>query len=417
MGIKMREMLGLICLAMMIRVTVSCIPSGVGCGCPSCPPCPPPPVTCQCGGSAPSCSPCSSYSNDAYQQSLPQPSYINSPVSLTNNPSVGLPAYPPPPSVHPNEPQYQQSTDNNQSPSIGSAYVAAVSDNGNYPSGNNNYPQIPPSPQVFGSGDTSSYNRGYNVVTYQINNNGEATLEQAVRYYNKESSEHIQLPPRDPPASEYSNPQDYAYQNTITSDVNMNNKYNEDTNRHYNEDTKSTQTNSTISYTGYTAPLTGAYTGYTAQPTVPTTITYDGNNTEAKAYGSGTHVAVQPLLLLNGYHMYEGEVCAGVTMGRSVEENADIVAEKCASINCAAANLRPLLDGRYEVIYLKTVDLRKASRSYDCVSNRDVTVFEKSLKEKRELERELHRRNRLNRINGAAGLRARPTTVEPKGRY
>ncbi|CAD5208792.1 unnamed protein product [Bursaphelenchus xylophilus] len=431
--------LGLLFLALMVTGTDQCFPSGVGCGCPTCPPCPPPPVqsSCQCGGSAPSCNPCSSFRNDAYQPSpvLPQPAYVPPPPSVYQNQPPASPFNYPAQNSYPSpQAQYQSSAQipENHQP-IGSAYVSAVAENTQtYPTANNNYPQIPPSPQMFGSSESSSYRQGYNVVTNRIQHNGDTALEQAVQYYNKESNENIKSPPKDPSRSDFNGLPSIYYQSSgeaVTASI---------------QTTKNMQMEVTEKSQGYDQGVEGkkevdskghepaeASTFSPAPTAVPipkndsnsyesppsSSSSSSSKSSDSKAYASGTFVAAKPLDPQTEYHMYEAQVCAGVTMGRSTEPNGRAAAEKCAAISCAAANMRPLLHGQYEVIYLKTVDLRKFSRSYDCISSYNVTMFGEESKGKRELEKQLERRDRLNRVNGAPSLRIRPTTVEPKGHY
>ncbi|KAK0424343.1 hypothetical protein QR680_008621 [Steinernema hermaphroditum] len=107
-------------------------------------------------------------------------------------------------------------------------------------------------------------------------------------------------------------------------------------------------------------------------------------------------------------------------------ETTASAAEKCALMECAAANARPQGNGRYEVVFLKTVDGRLNQQGTYCVSG---IAKPKSLDAQETLsDAEMNAATRADQIVGANGRRRSPmrspsrvmtarfATVEPKSR-
>uniref|UniRef100_A0A1I8ASH5 Ground-like domain-containing protein n=1 Tax=Steinernema glaseri TaxID=37863 RepID=A0A1I8ASH5_9BILA len=76
------------------------------------------------------------------------------------------------------------------------------------------------------------------------------------------------------------------------------------------------------------------------------------------------------------YMTYYNQVCTGETLGTSDNETTASAAERCALMDCAAANARPQGNGRYEVVFLRTVDGRLNQQGTYCVSGTSVPLRE-----------------------------------------
>ncbi|TKR93188.1 hypothetical protein L596_007689 [Steinernema carpocapsae] len=147
------------------------------------------------------------------------------------------------------------------------------------------------------------------------------------------------------------------------------------------------------------------------------------------------------------YMTYYNQVCTGETLGTSKNETTASAAEKCAVMECAAANARPQGNGRYEVVFLKSVDGRLNQQGTYCVSGINVPLREnptaadanetspgsfkkpKSVDARETLsDAEMAAKTRADQVVGANGRRRSPmrvpmriqngrfATVEPKSR-
>ncbi|KAI6208115.1 hypothetical protein M3Y96_00080700 [Aphelenchoides besseyi] len=174
----------------------------------------------------------------------------------------------------------------------------------------------------------------------------------------------------------------------------------------------------------YFTPANGRLPIYpmTKTPTVSMNETSNQkpNSTRAHAFASETHWAIlSERETENGqikqeripYHVYENEVCSGATLGRAIESDLKTVANSCNSLGCAAANYKlDSTQGKYIVVYLKNVDMRRQipTSPYSCITVLDVPLYENVYpRETKNVNNNQQNDESKNRF----------VTVEPKGAY
>ncbi|GMT26319.1 hypothetical protein PFISCL1PPCAC_17616, partial [Pristionchus fissidentatus] len=69
------------------------------------------------------------------------------------------------------------------------------------------------------------------------------------------------------------------------------------------------------------------------------------------------------------YITYYNQQCSGEILGSSHGETVASASEKCARLNCQAANARATGDGKYDIVFLRTVHVRSNKRGIYCVSS------------------------------------------------
>ncbi|GMR50982.1 hypothetical protein PMAYCL1PPCAC_21177, partial [Pristionchus mayeri] len=66
---------------------------------------------------------------------------------------------------------------------------------------------------------------------------------------------------------------------------------------------------------------------------------------------------------------YYNQQCSGEILGSSRGETVASASEKCARLNCQAANARATGDGKYDIVFLRTVHVRANKKGIYCVSS------------------------------------------------
>ncbi|KAF8366976.1 hypothetical protein PRIPAC_84805 [Pristionchus pacificus] len=69
------------------------------------------------------------------------------------------------------------------------------------------------------------------------------------------------------------------------------------------------------------------------------------------------------------YITYYNQQCSGEILGSSRGETVASASEKCARLNCQAANARATGDGKYDIVFLRTVHVRSNKKGIYCVSS------------------------------------------------
>ncbi|GMS98406.1 hypothetical protein PENTCL1PPCAC_20581, partial [Pristionchus entomophagus] len=69
------------------------------------------------------------------------------------------------------------------------------------------------------------------------------------------------------------------------------------------------------------------------------------------------------------YITYYNQQCSGEILGSSRGETVASASEKCARLNCQAANARATGDGKYDIVFLRTVHVRANKKGIYCVSS------------------------------------------------